>query len=455
MKGNGQMPDDFWYHYAPPPADRAEASPPKMSARDLDLPTLWRAFQRTYYYSSSEARFRQYLRKLVTNPAALDDLAFCHNCQLPAWNDGMHPAGQPSRLVRICQSCYDSWTDCTRCGSRFPDDDLHAVGDDRVCGSCLAAGYAWCSPCGNYYRNSDARDHDHGSCCTSPQLEFAIRNSGGQLASDTRATITLPAGTISPEGLEAISLCLRRYYNGSTYPFSGLAYSLEPLGAEWQSRTGNYAKRLSSFAYKTGVKIPPEVLSQVGNIARDHSQPVDLTIDVTRLLNRPAASFSNPGSCWWGGYSNSRCALKTNGGLGLRSLDERGRVTGRAWVMPLKRTSRGLAPTFETLAPDAFIVFNGYDKLSGYTAPRTLAHMTGWTYRKVEFRADPMYINAGGFLVGPEAVTQQYADHTLTLSVSTHSSLFTAEQEEKSLIEAAKAREAEAAKAREEGSDVQ
>jgi hypothetical protein len=35
--------------------------------------------------------------------------------------------------------------------------------------------------------------------------------------------------------------------------------------------------------------------------------------------------------------------------------------------MPMKKNRNGrLTPTFDTLNPDAFVVFNGYGKLSGY-----------------------------------------------------------------------------------------
>lgn len=276
------------------------------------------------------------------------------------------------------------------------------------------------------------------NCCTSPQQQFFVRNDGDEpLANDTRATVTLPAGVISAPGLQQIRDYLHRT------GFSGLAYSVPLLGDEWQTRDGNYPKRLSRLAYKNSeqLRLPPEVLSHIGCIARDHSKQASTAIEITRRLNLSSAAFGNRGSCWWGsgGYGYSRCAFKTNGGFGLRSFGDgnpehnsNSYVTGRAWVLPLKLDQyRGdLTPTFATMTPDAFLVFNGYGELGGYTAPRILAHMTGWTYRKTGFACRQMYVNAGGYLVAPEDLVAQQlpAGSTLELSVERHASLFEREQ---------------------------
>jgi hypothetical protein len=293
-------------------------------------------------------------------------------------------------------------------------------------------------------------------CCRSPQKEFAVRHDGHPpLANDALTTITLPEGLITRDGLGKIREYLvglarvMPYRSEESYQLQVMAVTLEDtLGNQWQTPQGNYAKRLGSHAYKTRqVKLAPEVLAHVGSIARDHSKPVDVAIAVTRQLNQPSVNFGNPGSCWWSNYSYSRCALKTNGGFGLRAFTEMavaaapslrnplGRdkheqaVSGRAWVMPLRRRmtgSRQLVPTFETVTPDAFVVFNGYGSLKDYAAPRVMAHLAGWTYRKIEFSCDPMYVNPGGsYLVAPEELTEAYAGGwALRLSVLQHSALF-------------------------------
>jgi len=265
-------------------------------------------------------------------------------------------------------------------------------------------------------------------CCEAPHQQFTIRNDGQPpLASDTRVPITLPAGVISDEGISEIQRYLLRMAREYGPPLlAEVAYEIPgALGSQWQAKTGNYTKRLSRCAYQQyEIKIEPEVLSQVGCIARDHSTAVSFDIDVTRQLNRSSGDFCNDGSCWWQSERQSRCALKTNGGFGLRSFSRLGWVSGRVWVMPLRKTGAGtLIPTFDTMTPDAFVVFNGYGDLAGYTGARVMAAMAGWTYAKIPFTCDPMYINgANGYLVAPEEIVQTCK--SLELSVPSHADLY-------------------------------
>ena len=354
------------------------------SAIDLDLPALWEQFSRL---RNGQEAFLSHLRDIVRNPDAIDDVSFCDSCSTPAWSD-----------------------------------DLTGTLDGAdVCEACLNGHFMWCESCDGYYQDSDSVNHDHNCCCSSPQRRFKVRNDGCEpLANDTKVTIKLPSGAISAEGLTEISRYLDR--QAAT---RDLSYDLASLGDQWQTRAGNYAKRLSRLAYQSyQVKLTPEALSQVGCIARDHcTDSPSVEIEVTRDLNQSAAYFLHEDSCWWGSYGESRCALKTNGGFGLRSFGDSGYVSGRAWVLPLRLATDSLTPTFETLTPDAFVVFNGYGALSGYAAPRILAHMAGWTYRKIDFSCAPMYVNAGGYLVAPEHIAEKYGT-ALELDLHQHARLF-------------------------------
>jgi hypothetical protein len=284
-----------------------------------------------------------------------------------------------------------------------------------------------------YDRDGNRRYDD---CCESRQQEFTVRNDGDEpLANDVKTTLELPGGIISDEGMEAIGYYLRYKAPRGTDPYMEVDNALRSvywqlqsapeLGNQWQRKDGNFAKRLSRFMYETyKVKLLPDVLSSVGNIARDHSKPVSVTFEVTRRLNESAEYFYHDDSCWWGGYADSRCALKTNGGFGMRSFGDYGSVAGRAWVMPLRQTEGGgLTPTLDTMTPDAFIVFNGYGTLEGYAAPRIMAHMSGMTYRKIAFAASPMYVNSGGFLVAPEDIAAKYENSGLELRLQRHADL--------------------------------
>ena len=387
---------------------------------DLDLPDEWRKFGTDPW--GRMADFREYLRTLISDPDAVDEITFCESCNNPGWGDDMYSAS--SNNVTLCASCYEDWHECYQCEDRFPADSLtETLDENSVCNRCIRDYYSYCEHCNGYrHDNDDNHDHDDDDddCCYSPQQAFTVRNDGeSPLKNDTRISVTLPAGYISDEGICAIARYLRQHDHFD------LSFHLGKLGNQWQEKGGNYAKRLSRLAYTDfQVKLSPEVMSQIGCIARDHSNQVSVTIDITRDLNQSAGYFYHGDSCWWRDYRESRCALKTNGGFGMRSFDDRDSVSGRAWVLPLKADLSGkLYPTFNTITPDAFVVFNGYGALSGYTGARILSHMTGWTYRKISFDCSPMYINAGGYLIAPEDIASKYTDGSLHLSVSRHARL--------------------------------
>lgn len=277
------------------------------------------------------------------------------------------------------------------------------------------------------------------SCCSSPQLNFKIPRADGEpLTSDTRIAMALPEGEISVEGIAEIRSYLRvesdrAQTERTAVGLFELSRNLDYLGTEWQTRTGNYPKRLSRQAYQDyAIKITPEIMSRIGSIASEHSKTVNFIIEVTRKLNLSAEHFYHEESCWWGSYSESRCALKTNGGFALRTFKSSGTMpVGRAWVMPLRISLSGrhhLTPTFSTMGSDAFVVFNGYGDLSGYTGARIMASLAGWTYKKIDFAVSPMYINSDGYLVAPETTAASVS--SLCLDVPRHSSLFTAETSE-------------------------
>jgi hypothetical protein len=90
--------------------------------------------------------------------------------------------------------------------------------------------------------------------------------------------------------------------------------------------------------------------------------------------------------------------------------------------MPLRKNADGeLVPTFDTMSPDAFVAFNGYGDLNGYTGARVMAAMAGWTYARISFECSPMYVNAGGYLIAPEEIVQTCK--SLDLSVRQHANL--------------------------------
>jgi hypothetical protein len=377
------------------------------------LTDLWATWRRAHYtkvpYYNQHDAFESYL---TSSGYTWDALLWCPSCNDPGLDDEDWTATVEGLVCTdcdtyYCEGCYDTFTAETR-----------TINDEQYCESC-AEPWEYCDEC-DYYYTSDDEDHSHSCSCEAPAQTFAVRNDGEPLLfNDTRTTVTLPAGIIDAEGLRRIRKLLYEhciYVNNTDLG--------ETIGPAWQTRQGNFTKRLSRFVYKANTgKISPEVLSAVGCIAREHSTNTsEHGIEVTRDLNLPAEDFFHDESCWWGSYSGSRCALKSNGGFGLRTFDDYGSVEGRAWVLPLKYAGTSFKPTFDTVAPDAFVVFNGYGNLDGYTPARIVAHMAGMTYRKIDFQAYSMYINNGGYLVAPEEIASEVT--AISLSLTEHAHLY-------------------------------
>ena len=402
---------------------------------------------------SSTRAFLEHLRGLVLDDEEVSELTICADCYGVVHSDDACGTGD---ATLVCESCYENYWYCTDCEESYRS--TNTINDREVCQRCTDRNYGWCDHCDEYYDIEDGgHDHHREGCCESPAQAFKVRNNGdGLLANDTRTRVGLPAGHISEEGMMLIGQAVRdwalslrdpgaREYseNKEYYDWHSLSYRLEEIGAQWQTKRGNFTKRLSRFAHiEYALKAPAELISTIGNLGRVHSTGVDFDIEVTRNLNLPREDFAHDGSCWWSEYAESRCALKTNGGFGLRSFvpgserSDSGTVTGRAWVIPLRLvegTVSALVETFDTENADAFVVFNGYGVLNNYTPSRIVAHMYGGTYRKIEFTCDAMYINDDtGYLVAPEDIAEHYTDGALELDLADHSNLYSIEQAKQS-----------------------
>jgi hypothetical protein len=398
---------------------------------DDDVVTsLWQNFSsslvRPGYRGRRRLAFLEVLRGKLIDSEMADNVKWCVRCEEPGDEENYSSVNGDDCDDFACDDCVsDYYYSCDYCND-LTTDTTETLGGSCVCEGCRDNDYSWCDDCEGYYRDGDSSEHQHdsGCGCESPATQFTVRNDGEQpLTNDTRVTVTLPAGCIDDVGMSRIRRLLmdRGMYDAS--------YLVKEVGVQWQTKQGNFTKRLSRLVYNTLKQaIQPAELSQIGCIARDHSTAVDFHIETTRYLNMSAEDFYHEDSCWWQSYSESRCTLKSNGGFGLRSFSDSGEVTGRAWVMPLTGNSDHLTPTFETLAPEAFVVFNGYGDWSGYVPARIVSHMAGWTYRKITFGCALMFINSdSGYLIAPEKIAADYDDGRLTLSVDQHSSLFQSE----------------------------
>lgn len=167
----------------------------------------------------------------------------------------------------------------------------------------------------------------------------------------------------------------------------------------WLVNKGDYVgtmpKRVGKYYYKHyGLKCPPAFLSEIGNIARQHSQEnMVYTFEFVAQFDWQAGDFGDGGSCYWGDHYNAREYLQDGGGLAVRFYTPDGKGMARAWVMPVK--------------DDIVIVFNGYGFNHGtITIARVLAGFWGMSYKKISLSNNgtttgTIYINGGsGYVVG-------------------------------------------------------
>jgi hypothetical protein len=349
-----------------------------------------------------------------------DNYTSCYECSTYVDDDDVIYARNGNGYCENCIASY--YTYCGWCEEYVPDGTLsHTNSNGAVCESCLDNNFSWCDSCDEYYHYDDG--HDHGCDCEAPQRQFLFpANGAGTVRNEERLTVELAKGTIDDVGMNAIAHAVEAA--------TGLAYwesrdMVAEVGPTWQSRRGNFTRRLSSACYKKhAIKLDSATISTVGNLARAHSSE-DSTwhVEFTRHLNADPAEFAHEDSCWWQSYYGSRCCLKNWGGIGLRSYEEgadRECPEGRAWVQPLNDELR---PTHDAVNAFAYVVYNGYGEIDGYKAARIVAHLTGRTYRKVSFSAYGQYVNGdSGYLVADEATCEANA-HLSIRSLAEHDKL--------------------------------
>lgn len=324
----------------------------------------------------------------------------CGECAQWVWDD--ETRWVPSLDAGVCESCLSDFYYCDNCEEYCRS--ATTVGNNYYCDSCLEDCFYWCDYCGEWVDHE--HDHEPEDCdcdCNAPHRSFRFPNNGnGTVRQDERFEVTLPAGTIDPAGQCRIVDLL----TGEGIDWCAARQAVENVGDQWQTKRGNYTRRLSRELYTSRkIKVGDHTLSEIGNIARQHSTDTsEWSVTFTRDLNLSAADFVHRESCYWGSYAASRCALKSWGGLGLRAFDHFGDPVGRVWVQPV---NADLEPTHDTEHAHGYVVFNAYGSLGQYEAARIVAHLTSLTYKKVTLESSIQYINAGGVLVADETTCQQ------------------------------------------------
>ena len=397
-------------------------------AEDKDLDEPWTAWETVA--SDNPLLTNEGFAQAIENITG-DGIEKCHNCGGWEWDENTSEVNGSFRIdgrwrynvtVTFCDSCAEDTAACDDCRNRFRYEDLTSIDGSytNYCSTCVDDNLHYCEDCDEYH--SEPCDA-HGGCgCVAPRLRFEFpANGAGTIAQDERLPVTLPAGVVDGVGLAQIRGLVwdvirdhnRNLPEGDPARISivGLAeLVMEKVGDKWQTKQGNMTRRLSREYYKaTGHKLPDGVITQVGNLARLHSSD-DSTwhVEFTRDLNLSAYDFVHEDSCWWGDYSRSRCALKSWGGLALRTFGDEStcRADGRAWVQPLDQTDEGnLVPTHRATTAVAFLVYNGYGDIDGYRAARIIGHLTSKSYKKIEYSASAQYVNGGdAFLIADESI---------------------------------------------------
>jgi hypothetical protein len=387
----------------------------------------------------------------------------CRDCGLLTFHQGdplmvFINNHEEDQRYEMCPACYDTRSRvCVECDRRFRTGNMHTVvggaggGTRYVCVPCYQVAYTTCRICQATYdarsaENRETHRHRDQMCCESPAMDFTFPFNGDVLRPDTRVSVSLGEhGVLNKATVRKVGGFLMNYALGmgdvnvkdsrarkmfrcGEHVKAMTNETIEKVGREVRRKDGNYSTRLKRYAYKTwGLKLEPEILTHVGNIVSEAHKNREFLIEVTRDLNLTSTEFANSASCWWSNYKESRCALKTNGGIGLRSFEDDDpdkNPNGRVWIMPLKvAPDGGLTPTFRT-DTGVFFVFNGYGVLEEKAGVNVVQAMTDAEEVKlITFEADRYYVNnSRGYLMGPKD-TIGHIDR-LRLPLQQHSALF-------------------------------
>ena len=323
--------------------------------------------------------------------------------------------------VWILYPCCNSECGARWCGAIVENHDYCA--ECERCESCCSCTY--CAHCADRVEDycetceccPECCGCSAGGCdCDVPRhlTRFTFPAAAGTASVDCRETVTvdLDAGNVSERGVNEI----RYYLLDAGINVSGDV--LASVGTALRDKRGTYAKRLTRAIYRAmAVKLSADVVTTIGNLASSYTaESGTYDVEVSRDLNESAAYWYHADSCWWTDYSyQSRCSLKANGGIGLRTLSEYGNVSGRAWVQPVmapldrdglashysyQSTDSAWTTTADAHNADGFIVYNAYGDCANGAAARIVGAMAGMPYRRVTLYLSGQYVNGErGYLV--------------------------------------------------------
>ena len=236
----------------------------------------------------------------------------------------------------------------------------------------------------------------------------------------SRHTLSVPGNGISQSGIDAIKTFLCREVSCCEFPDD---WSWDWLVGGKGEYVGSLPKRIAKwFRQKHGIKLIPEVLSEIGNLGSVNcDKQSTYYIDFNASFEWCASEFGDRGSCIMtkgGGYSGAREMLRENDAIAIRffTADDYCNGYARAFIADME---------------DYCILFNGYG-IDTIKQARILAQLmdNAYYYRlglnNFGSREKGIWINGDhpfgddhgiGYAIGPQEIVTASTTHDLRWDV--------------------------------------
>lgn len=153
---------------------------------------------------------------------------------------------------------------------------------------------------------------------------------------------------------------------------NGFNYLPDDFNWQFVNRHGKITKRIAKLYKLRGYSLNAQLLSIIGQIARDYSaKESDITYDLTQEFNWNSGDFGDSGSCFFGGRGQARSMMSDVNSYAFRYYAP-GTLNGigRFWIIPL---------TDETVS-----IINIYGKWNLIKGARILAELLETDYKKLD-----------------------------------------------------------------------
>lgn len=223
---------------------------------------------------------------------------------------------------------------------------------------------------------------------------------------------------ISPEALTNVKIYLRDQhqleFTKDYEAVEKMMDTVDQIGIEWVTPRGTWPKRLSRALKHAIGKVPSDVISKCGQMAKSSCQRFGETVElkISRTVHWKQGDYGDYDSCFFGCRSAAPYMIFHHDGFALTLSSEEGERLGRAWCVPWR---------------DHYVVFNSYavngECVECTTFARLLMALLGRNYyRKVRllnrgYTEGVLWINnCYGFLVGDDVHNIEAVDLDLTVT---------------------------------------